>query len=83
LFAAPLFSQIPSAAIAGVLIGTSFRIFNPVNMKAIFKSSNAQISIYLVTALATLAIDLIWGIAIGLILHFFASRLERTSADSR
>lgn len=83
LFAAPLFSQIPSAAIAGVLIGTSFRIFNPVNMRAIFKSSNTQISIYLVTALATLAIDLIWGIAIGLILHFFATRLERTGADSR
>lgn len=82
LFAAPLFSQIPSAAIAGVLIGTSFRIFNPVNMRAIFNSSKTQISIYLVTALATLAIDLIWGIAIGLILHFFATRLEGTSAGS-
>jgi SulP family sulfate permease len=76
LFAAPLFSQIPSAAIAGVLIGTSFRIFNPVNMRAIFKSSNTQISIYLVTALATLAIDLIWGIAIGLILHLLISRMK-------
>lgn len=76
LFAAPLFSQIPSAAIAGVLIGTSFRIFNPVNMRAIFKSSNTQISIFLVTALSTLAIDLIWGIAIGLILHLILTKSE-------
>ena len=77
LFAAPAFAQIPSAAIAGVLIGTSFRIFNKSNMQAIFRSSKIQIVVYLVTAVSTIAIDLIWGIAIGIVLYLVTLRLEK------
>lgn len=77
LFAAPLFSQIPSAAIAGVLIGTSFRIFNPKNVKEIFRSEKSVIFIYLITAISTIAIDLIWGIAIGIVLHLLVVKTLR------
>ena len=70
LFAAPLFSIIPGAAIAGVLIGTSFRIFNLDSLKSIFTGPKSNFSIYITTALTTVIIDLIWGIVIGLILHF-------------
>lgn len=77
LFAAPAFAHIPSAAIAGVLIGTSFRIFNKANMKAIFRSAKVQIFIYTITALATVSIDLIWGIAIGLLLYFLTTRFAQ------
>lgn len=76
LFAAPLFGRIPSAAIAGVLIGTSFRIFNPSSMREIFKGSKDQLAIYLITALATISIDLIWGIAIGIFLHLLVNRFK-------
>ena len=69
LIAAPLFSQIPAAAIAGVLIGTSIRILNPANLKELLRTTRSEIFVYLVTAVATIAIDLIWGIAIGLIAH--------------
>lgn len=69
LFFAPIFSQIPSAAIAGVLIGTSFRIFNKASMLEIFKSGKKNIFIYLVTAATTVGIDLIWGIFVGIALY--------------
>jgi SulP family sulfate permease len=77
LFAAPAFAQIPSAAIAGVLIGTSFRIFNKANMQAIFRSSKTQIAVYLITAVSTIAIDLIWGIAIGIVLYLVTLKLDK------
>ena len=69
LFLAPVFSQIPSAAIAGVLIGTSFRIFNKASMLEIFKSGKKNILIYLITAATTVGIDLIWGIFVGIALY--------------
>ena len=70
LFMAPLFSQIPSAAIAGVLIGTSFRIFNKATMLEIFSSGREKTLIFLVTAISTVSIDLIWGISIGIALYW-------------
>ena len=69
LVAAPLFSQIPAAAIAGVLIGTSIRILNPANLKELLRTTKFEIFTYAVTAFCTIAIDLIWGIAIGLCVH--------------
>jgi SulP family sulfate permease len=77
LIAAPLFSQIPAAAIAGVLIGTSIRILNPNNMKEMLKTTLGEIFVFIVTAAATISIDLIWGIAIGLIAHFIRSFLVK------
>jgi SulP family sulfate permease len=65
VFLAPIFSQIPTAAIAGVLIGTSFRIFNKATMLEIFTSGKSNITIFLVTAVVTLGVDLIWGIIAG------------------
>ena len=70
LVAAPLFSQIPAAAIAGVLIGTSIRILNPANLKELLRTTKPEILTYAITAISTIAIDLIWGIAIGLCVHF-------------
>jgi SulP family sulfate permease len=77
LIAAPLFSQIPAAAIAGVLIGTSIRILNPTNMKEMLRTTKGEIFVFIVTAAATISIDLIWGIAIGLTAHFIRGFLVK------
>ena len=77
LVAAPLFSQIPSAAIAGVLIGTSIRILKPSNLKELLKTTRGEILVYIATAVSTIAIDLIWGIAIGLIVHFLMTYVKK------
>ena len=80
VFLAPIFSHIPSAAIAGVLIGTSFRIFNKASMLEIFRSSKNNIFIYIITALVTVSIDLIWGIAVGIALYLIANQFKRAIA---
>ena len=77
LFLAPIFSQIPTAAIAGVLIGTSFRIFNKATMLEIFSSAKSNVVIFIVTATVTLAIDLIWGIIAGVSAYFIAQVLGK------
>ena len=77
LLAAPMFTHIPSAAIAGVLIGTSIRILNPSNLKEMLRTTRGEIAVFLITALATISIDLIWGIAIGLCAHFLNSRVNK------
>lgn len=82
VFAAPLFGKIPTAAIAGVLIGTSFRIFNPTSMREIFNSNYKTIFIYLTTAVATVAIDLIWGITIGIMIYLALTKFKFTKATN-
>jgi len=77
IFLAPIFSQIPSAAIAGVLIGTSFRIFNKASMLEIFKSSKSNIFIYIATAVVTVSVDLIWGIGFGIALYLLINLVKR------
>jgi SulP family sulfate permease len=77
LFLAPLFSQIPTAAIAGVLIGTSFRIFNKATMLEIFSSSKANIAVFLITSTVTLGIDLIWGIISGVLSYLILKQFRK------
>jgi SulP family sulfate permease len=69
LIAAPLVESIPSAAIAGVLLGTSYRILNPASIRESLRTTKTESLTLVVTAISTIAIDLIWGIAIGIVLH--------------
>ena len=69
LLAGPWVAEIPAAAIAGVLFGTSYRILNPQALARALRTTKSQAAVLLLTALATLAIDLIWGIAIGITLY--------------
>ena len=77
LFGAPIFAKIPTAAIAGVLIGTSLRIFNRNTFRKVVQEGQASFAIYLVTAIATISIDLIWGIAIGTLFSFILERIKK------
>ncbi len=70
----PVISHVPTAALAGVLIGTSYRIASPANLKELLKTTPLNIATIAVTSLAVLFIDLIWGIAIGTIFYFALSR---------
>jgi len=76
LVAAPIVSAIPSAAIAGVLIGTSYRILNPASIRESLQTTKSEAIVLITTAVSTLVIDLIWGIAIGIILHLILSRAK-------
>lgn len=76
LIAAPWVSQIPAAAIAGVLIGTSYRILNPTSLREALQTTKSEASVLLITAAATLTIDLIWGIVIGICLYLVLHRAK-------
>ena len=76
LIAAPMVSQIPTAVIAGLLLGTSYRILNPVSIIEALRTTKSEASVLIVTAISTLAIDLIWGMAIGIALHILLKRIK-------
>jgi SulP family sulfate permease len=70
LLLSPVYALIPLPAIAGVLIGTSIRILNPHNVREQLRSTWQEVTTYVVTALVTIAVDLIWAIFVGIALHF-------------
>ena len=82
LAAAPLVSAIPSAAIAGVLIGTSYRILNPVSIMESLRTTKGDATVLIITAVATLAIDLIWGIGIGIALFLALNYRKRNEKNA-
>ena len=77
LLLAPVVSAIPTAAIAGVLIGTSYRILNPASIRESLKTTYAEASVLVITASVTLLIDLIWGIGVGIVAHFVAKLINK------
>ena len=78
IIAAPLVSQIPTAVIAGLLLGTSYRILNPVSIMESLRTTKSEASVLVVTAISTVAIDLIWGMAIGIALHMILARYSKS-----
>lgn len=77
LLLSPIFSLIPLPAIAGVLIGTSVRILNPHNVLEQLRSTWQEVSTYIVTALITVTVDLIWAIFVGIALHFILALTKK------
>ena len=77
LVAAPLVSQIPTAVIAGLLLGTSYRILNPASIMESLRTTQAEATALVVTAITTVAIDLIWGMAIGIAVHVILARYSK------
>jgi SulP family sulfate permease len=64
--AAPLVSKIPLAALAGVLLATAIRMVEVGSLKAMAKATRSDAVILVLTAVATLALDLVYAVVIGL-----------------
>jgi len=64
--AAPLVSKIPLAALAGVLLATAIRMVEVGSLRAIAKATRADALILVLTAVATLALDLVYAVVLGL-----------------
>ncbi|EXF24686.1 MFS transporter [Nesterenkonia sp. AN1] len=68
-------SQIPLAALAGVLMVTAVRMVSRATVRAIVGSTRADALVFLVTAVITVSLDLIEAVQIGvLVAAFFALR---------
>ncbi|MFD8303672.1 SulP family inorganic anion transporter [Streptomyces sp. NPDC059690] len=64
--AAPLVSRIPLAALAGVLLATAIRMVEVGSLRAMAKATRSDALILVLTAAATLALDLVYAVIIGL-----------------
>jgi SulP family sulfate permease len=65
--AAPLVSRIPLAALAGVLLATAIRMVEVGSLRAMAKATRSDALILVLTAAATLALDLVYAVIIGLV----------------
>lgn len=63
--AAPLVAEIPLAALAGVLLATTVRMIETASLTAIARASRGDAVIMAVTFIATVAVDLVTAVAIG------------------
>ncbi|WP_030548649.1 SulP family inorganic anion transporter [Streptomyces albus] len=65
--AAPLVSRIPLAALAGVLLATAIRMVEVGSLRAMAKATRSDALVLVLTAVATLALDLVYAVIIGLV----------------
>ncbi|MEU4409280.1 SulP family inorganic anion transporter [Streptosporangium sp. NPDC023963] len=67
LLASDLVARIPLAALAGVLLATSVRMVEVGSVKAMIRSTRGDAVVLVLTAVATLALDLVQAVILGLV----------------
>lgn len=81
LVAARWVGEIPLAALAGVLVATAVQMIRVSSLRALLRATRGDALVLLVTALATVAFDLVTAVLIGLVVAgFFALRQAARSA---
>jgi MFS superfamily sulfate permease-like transporter len=65
--------HIPTAALGAVLLGTSYRIASPANLRELLKTTRLDAVALLATALLVVLIGLIWAIALSTAGYFLAT----------
>lgn len=63
----PLVGVIPLAALAGVLVGTAARMVEVSSVRALLRSSRSDAAVLVLTALATVALDLVTAVVLGVL----------------
>lgn len=67
LAAAPWVSQIPLAALAGVLIATAVQMIEISSVHALLRSTRSDAAVLVLTAATTLVLDLVTAVIVGLV----------------
>jgi len=74
-------SQIPLAALSGVLMMTAARMISVATVRSIIGSTGSDATVFVITALVTVSVDLIVAVGIGiLVAAFFALRAVSASS---
>jgi SulP family sulfate permease len=76
-------SRIPLAALAGVLMVTAIRMVPTHAVTSIFRTPGSSTVIFIVTAVITVAFDLVLAVVIGIVASFIASRWQKHEHISR
>lgn len=79
--AAGLVARIPLVALAGVLLVTAWRMVERRTVRSVLRSTRGDAAVLVVTALATVALDLVLAVGLGLALAavLALARLSRTA----
>jgi SulP family sulfate permease len=64
--AGPVVSRIPLSALAGVLVVTAVRMVQVRTVRAVLGSSRSAALVFVVTAVVTVAVDLVYAVGIGI-----------------
>jgi MFS superfamily sulfate permease-like transporter len=81
LVAARWVAEIPRAALAGVLIATAVHMVKVSSLAALLRSTRGDAAVLAITAVATIAFDLVTAVLVGLVVAgFFALRQTARSA---
>ncbi|SJN20729.1 Sulfate permease [Microbacterium esteraromaticum] len=85
LVGASVVAHIPLAALAGVLMVTAARMISPRTARVVLRSTRADAIVFILTAIITVSVDLIYAVLIGVVVAgFFALRqLAKTSGVHR
>lgn len=70
LLAVPVLQLIPTAALSALLIGVGIKLAHPKEFKHAFQIGKEQLLVFVVTVVFTLAVDLLVGIAAGILTEF-------------
>ena len=80
---APLVGMIPLSALAGVLLATTARMIKPKELLALAKETRLDALVLICTFVATIAIDLISAVIIGLLLSLAFRKTGLAKIDRR
>ncbi|MBI2243577.1 MAG: SulP family inorganic anion transporter [Nocardioides sp.] len=81
LVAARWVGEIPLAALAGVLVATAFQMVRLSSVAALLRATRGDAAVLVVTAVATVAVDLVTAVIVGLVVAgFFALRQTALAA---
>lgn len=78
----PVISQVPMAALAAVLVGTSYRVANPTNLRELLRTSTKEQVVLIGTAAAVVFTDLVRGALIGIAIHVIWSKFQNRKVTS-
>lgn len=77
LIFAPAVGKIPVSALAGILMVTALRMVKPRTILEAFVTTKGNAITMIVTAVSTVALDLIRAVVIGIIFHLALSKIPR------
>ena len=82
LLAAPLVGMVPMAALGGVLLATAVRMVEVGSVRAMMRSTRGDAVVLVLTAVATLALDLVTAVLLGMAVTAFLA-LRAVARDAR
>ncbi|NOS93609.1 MAG: SulP family inorganic anion transporter, partial [Cyclobacteriaceae bacterium] len=78
----PVIELIPNAALAALLIAVGYRLASPNEFFKTYKIGAEQLTIFVITIIATLATDLLVGVGVGILMKFIFHLLNGANIKS-